>query len=859
LLTLGTVIGKLTESGPSASNGAAHIPYRDSKLTRLLQPALSGNSRVAVVCTISPDVEQATETLSTLKFAKRAKMVVTKAERGVLVTDQMMLKRYAAQVEKLQQQIKLVEGGDVLRERDLAAQRADEAERRGKQAQDALAEKELELSRLREQLAHTKSLILTGPTLEANARRVSGSFNMPMMSPSRSRSLNLGPKRVVSEMSALGLGTPVRPAMMLGGEASWRSGLSESVGERLAEEDESKEKEAALARQLEEAESKLAAFASTEDELATLRSQVDQLQRSSSLARLDAEKSQQASQDRRQRIRVLEAELAEVRERLREAEAEMERLRGELSSLKAEADQLKKASGEANVTTASLKKAEDALALAQEDIKTKDRLVADLQATIASVERQLAHKEAAAKLPDARDETIASFEREVVSIKQELSAVAASKAAAIQAALDQGSDMRKERDLALKLVEEAEGRVKAVEELAELQSKRHEAAEQQTQKEKEAALAALQADMDRLTNDLAAKVEKVAQLQRAVDAYERLEAQRAKYDADQRFGTNMLKSRMAELQARTSTPTPKATPHARSFSAASASSALSSSTNSNPEHVELQIRNGELLSRVADLERQLENAQLAAGRAATPAVPRHGDVFRRKGSVDLSKRDSTIDGAEKKELQATIEVQKKQLVETQATAEDWRQRYLAAQRLLDKLTGASRDEATSPTSADENLPPTSRASLSEINLRSSDSPHSPLLKSSFSKRPPLASPISTSSSSRPPHPHSPQSSYSGIWTKTAPPPLPSSPYQLSAKKERKHRRETIAKDLAKLKETNAVQGKREGWDSPASSPTKTGFGVRMVKSGSESSAGSPRVEVGNPFSASMREKKRSWE
>ena len=83
LLTLGTVIGKLTESR-SANGPAPHIPYRDSKLTRLLQPALSGNSRVAVICTISPDAEQATETLSTLKFARRAKMVVTKAERGLV-------------------------------------------------------------------------------------------------------------------------------------------------------------------------------------------------------------------------------------------------------------------------------------------------------------------------------------------------------------------------------------------------------------------------------------------------------------------------------------------------------------------------------------------------------------------------------------------------------------------------------------------------------------------------------------------------------------------------------------------------------------------------------------------------------
>jgi len=45
----------------------------------------------------------------------------------------MMLKQYAAQVEKLRDQIKSVEGGNILRERDIAARRADEAERKGKQ------------------------------------------------------------------------------------------------------------------------------------------------------------------------------------------------------------------------------------------------------------------------------------------------------------------------------------------------------------------------------------------------------------------------------------------------------------------------------------------------------------------------------------------------------------------------------------------------------------------------------------------------------------------------------------------------------------------------------------------------------
>lgn len=59
-----------------------HIPYRDSKLTRLLQPSLGGNARVAIVCTVSADPAQAAESVSTLKFARNAKQVVTKAERG---------------------------------------------------------------------------------------------------------------------------------------------------------------------------------------------------------------------------------------------------------------------------------------------------------------------------------------------------------------------------------------------------------------------------------------------------------------------------------------------------------------------------------------------------------------------------------------------------------------------------------------------------------------------------------------------------------------------------------------------------------------------------------------------------------
>jgi hypothetical protein len=53
-----------------------HVPYRNSKLTRILEPALGGNSRTAVICTIAPAFRD--ESISTLKFANRAKQIKNK-------------------------------------------------------------------------------------------------------------------------------------------------------------------------------------------------------------------------------------------------------------------------------------------------------------------------------------------------------------------------------------------------------------------------------------------------------------------------------------------------------------------------------------------------------------------------------------------------------------------------------------------------------------------------------------------------------------------------------------------------------------------------------------------------------------
>ena len=62
-----------------------HVNYRDSKLTRILKPSLSGNARMAVICCISPSDEYIDETRSTLQFATRAKLVKTNAVSNEVV------------------------------------------------------------------------------------------------------------------------------------------------------------------------------------------------------------------------------------------------------------------------------------------------------------------------------------------------------------------------------------------------------------------------------------------------------------------------------------------------------------------------------------------------------------------------------------------------------------------------------------------------------------------------------------------------------------------------------------------------------------------------------------------------------
>ena len=94
LHTLGRCIAALSTRSSKGTNQASHIPFRDSKLTRLLQDGLDGRAKTLLVATVSPQPRDVEETLSTLKFADRAKQItLTAVVNATRPVDHALVKR----------------------------------------------------------------------------------------------------------------------------------------------------------------------------------------------------------------------------------------------------------------------------------------------------------------------------------------------------------------------------------------------------------------------------------------------------------------------------------------------------------------------------------------------------------------------------------------------------------------------------------------------------------------------------------------------------------------------------------------------------------------------------------------------
>ncbi|KAH7609164.1 Kinesin motor domain profile [Nakaseomyces glabratus] len=94
LLTLGRVINSLADK-------SEHIPFRESKLTRLLQDSLGGNTKTALIATISPAKMTSEETCSTLEYASKAKNIKNKPQLGAFIMKDILVRSITSELAKI--------------------------------------------------------------------------------------------------------------------------------------------------------------------------------------------------------------------------------------------------------------------------------------------------------------------------------------------------------------------------------------------------------------------------------------------------------------------------------------------------------------------------------------------------------------------------------------------------------------------------------------------------------------------------------------------------------------------------------------------------------------------------------------
>ncbi|CAI0448134.1 unnamed protein product [Linum tenue] len=147
LLTLTTVIRKL-----SGGKKSGHVPYRDSKLTRILQHSLGGNARTAIICTISPALSHVEQTRNTLLFATSAKEVTNNAQVNMIISDKKLVKHLQQEVARLAAELQTPETSSVaqlknsLVQKNLKIEKLENELREVKRQRD-LAESQLELEK----------------------------------------------------------------------------------------------------------------------------------------------------------------------------------------------------------------------------------------------------------------------------------------------------------------------------------------------------------------------------------------------------------------------------------------------------------------------------------------------------------------------------------------------------------------------------------------------------------------------------------------------------------------------------------------------------------------------------------------
>ena len=158
MTTLGRVINNLTDGK------STHIPYRESKLTRVLQESLGGNSKTCLIITCSPSIYNESESLSTLRFGERAKKIknkpkinkeITVAELQKLVTQlKDSLKKADARIVQLENFIR--QNGLTVPESDYKQQEDEEEKKKQKEERDKARDEEKAIEEIKEKIKKEK-------------------------------------------------------------------------------------------------------------------------------------------------------------------------------------------------------------------------------------------------------------------------------------------------------------------------------------------------------------------------------------------------------------------------------------------------------------------------------------------------------------------------------------------------------------------------------------------------------------------------------------------------------------------------------------------------------------------------------
>jgi centromeric protein E len=313
LMTLGKVVYALSEEeevNGKAAKPKKHIPYRDSKLTRLLQPSLSGSAQVVLLCCLSPMVNHLEESHNTFKFAIRAKKIPQKAILQETADDKTLLQSYREEIEDLRQQLRDMKSQDSIIESSPSANSS--VDMVSEDEMQALAESIKKLERL---ILKSKATPLQPEDLlDMSDREVDEDDDM--------------------QKDLLALATPDRSARSA-------KGLSTPTATSPRDDKTDKDMETELARIrgiLGSVLKKRKDDWSSEEEIKRLRAQLEEQEGTVSLRKADASFLQRQLEEKDNLLQEVSKLLEAVEVRQSELERENQRLREEIAVLKEEDD-----------------------------------------------------------------------------------------------------------------------------------------------------------------------------------------------------------------------------------------------------------------------------------------------------------------------------------------------------------------------------------------------------------------------------------------------------------------------------------------------------------------------------------------